>query len=164
MICVNRSVLRGLEQDPRNQLCSMTGSGAAVLCFKSLIISQDSSILGGVRNRSKRLTLKNLYAKESGIGRIHWKKMTKLFCLVVHLLNSLPDEYSSLIIFFSHMIFLSSYPTKAFGFFFLRFEVLEFQLYKTSYSPYTRCPYTAVYIYIFFCRCIFCFKTEKPYF
>lgn len=147
MICVNRSVLEGLEQEPKSQLCSTTGSGAAVLCLKSLIISQDSTVLAGVRNRWKRFTLKNLCAEESEIGRIHWKKMTKLFCSAVRLLNYLPDEYSSLIIFFSYMIFLSSHPTKAFDILAGVLGVLEFQLYKSSYSPYTRCSYTAVFFF-----------------
>lgn len=85
------------------------------VCLKSLIMSQGSAMLEDVTNRSKRLTLKNLCAKQSGVGRIHWKEMIKLFRSAVRLLNSQSVEYSSFIIFFPPMGFLSSHPTKDFG-------------------------------------------------
>lgn len=70
-------------------------------------------MLGDVTNRSKRLTLKNLCTKQSGVGRIHWKEMIKLFRSAVRLLNSQAVEYSSFIIFFSshNISFLTSYES-----------------------------------------------------
>lgn len=43
------------------------------------------------------------------------------------------------------MLFLPSHPTKAFAILGESSGVLEFQLYKTVYSPYTRYSYTIVF-------------------
>lgn len=83
--------------------------------LKPLIMTQDFTILGGVTYRSKGLRLKNLYAEQSKARRILCKERMKLFHSAVCLLNSLPVEYSTFIIFFPHMTFLPSHPTQVFG-------------------------------------------------
>lgn len=87
------------------------------VCLKPLIMSQDFTMLAGVTYRTEELSLKNLCAEQSSARKIHCKEMMKLFHSAVCLLNSLPVEYSSFIIFFPYMIFLSSHPTQVFGIF-----------------------------------------------
>lgn len=83
-------------------------------------------MLGDITYRSKELSLKNLSAEQSRARKIYYKEMMKLFHSSVCLPNSLPVEYSSFIIFFPHMIFISSHPTQEFGIFGGSSEGLKF--------------------------------------